>query len=162
MKVKELMMETPFYCPPETNLGAAAGLMWNGNCGFLPVVDSDGTIRGVVTDRDICIALGTRSRLPGDISVREVMAQKVFSCSQEDDVHVALQTMREGCVRRLPVISKEEKLVGVVSMDDILRHAQPTSLGNEPELSNDEVVRTYRAINQRQVPQVAAMRAAVA
>jgi CBS domain-containing protein len=162
MKVKELMMGTPYHCPPETNLGAATELLWNGNCGFLPVVDSNGRIQGVVTDRDICIALGTRNRLPGEIAVREVMSQKVFSCSQEDDVHVALQTMKERRVRRLPVISQEEKLVGVVSMDDVLLRAQPTSLGKEPELSSDEVVRTYRAINQRQVPQVVATRAAVA
>jgi CBS-domain-containing membrane protein len=162
MKVKELMMGTPYHCDLETNLGAATELMWNGNCGFLPVVDSDGEIRGVVTDRDICIALGTRNRLPGEIPVREVMSQKVFSCSPEDDVHVALQTMKEGRVRRLPVISQEKKLVGVVSMDDVLLRAQPTSLGKEPDLSSDEVVRTYRAISQRQVPQVVATRAAVA
>ncbi len=86
----------------------------------------------------------------------------MFSCTPEDDVHVALQTMKEGRVRRLPVIAKEENLVGVVSMDDILLRAQPTSLGKEPELSSDEVVRTYRAITQRQVPQVVAKRAAVA
>ena len=162
MKVKELMMGTPYHCDLETNLGAATELMWNGNCGFLPVVGSEGKLQGVVTDRDICIALGTRNRLPGEIPVREVMSQKVFACTPEDDVHVALQTMKEGRVRRLPVIAKEENLVGVVSMDDILLRAQPTSLGKEPELSSDEVVRTYRAITQRQVPQVVAKRAAVA
>jgi CBS domain-containing protein len=162
MKVKELMVGTTYNCQPETNLGAATELMWTGNCGFLPVVGSEGKLQGVVTDRDICIALGTRNRLPGEIPVREVMSQKVFSCTPEDDVHVALQTMKEGRVRRLPVIAKEENLVGVVSMDDILLRAQPTSLGKEPELSSDEVVRTYRAITQRQVPQVVAKRAAVA
>jgi CBS domain-containing protein len=79
MKVKELMMRTPYQCQPETNLGEATELMWNGNCGFLPVVDSEGKIHGVVTDRDICIALGTRNRLPGEIPVREVMSEKLFS-----------------------------------------------------------------------------------
>jgi CBS domain-containing protein len=162
MKVKELMMGTPYHCQPETNLGAATELMWNGNCGFLPVVDSLGKIQGVVTDRDICIALGTKNRLPGEVPVREVMSHKLFSCAPEDDVHVALQTMKAGCVRRLPVITQGENLVGVVSMDDILLRAQPTTLGREPELSSDEVVRTYRAITQRQIPQVVAKRAGVA
>ena len=162
MKVKKLMMGTPFHCQPETNLGAATELMWTENCGFLPVVDSEGKLQSVVTDRDICIALGTKNRLPGEVPVREVMSQKLYSCTPDDDVHVALQTMKDGRVRRLPVIAQEEKLVGVVSMDDILLRAQPTSLGKEPELSSDEVVRTHRSINHRQVPQVVAKRAAVA
>jgi len=65
-------------------------------------------------------------------------------------------------VRRLPVMAKDRILVGVISMDDILLRTEPMSLGKEPELSTDEVVRTYRAIAQRQVPQVVAKKAAVA
>jgi len=162
MRVKEVMMGTPYYCRPETNLGAATELMWNANCGFLPVEASDGKVIGVVTDRDICIALGTRSRLAGDVVVGEVMSVKLRSCTPDDEIHVALQTMKEGRVRRLPVVAKDGSLVGVISMDDILLRTEPMSLGKEPELSSDEVVRTYRAITQRQVPQVVAQKAAAA
>jgi CBS domain-containing protein len=152
MKVKELMTATPYCCQPETNLGAATELMWNGNCGFLPVVESDGKVFGVVTDRDICIALGTRNRLPGEIKVSEVItSQKLFYCCPDDDVHVALQAMQTGRVRRLPVITHGGALTGIVSMDDILLKAEPMSVGKQPELSSDEVVRTYRAITERQV-----------
>lgn len=63
MKVKEVMTATPYYCQPETNLVSATELMWNANCGFLPVEGADGKTVGVVTDRDICVALGTRNRL---------------------------------------------------------------------------------------------------
>jgi len=160
MKVKEVMIGTPYYCQPETNLGSAIELMWNANCGFLPVEGPDGKIVGVVTDRDICVALGTRNRLAGDVTVGEVMSGKVYSCDPDDDIHIALQTMREGRVRRLPVIGKNGTLVGVISTDDILLRAEPTSLGKHPELSSDEVVRTYRAITRRQVPQVATKTAA--
>jgi CBS domain-containing protein len=126
--------------------------MWNGNCGFLPVVGSDGKVFGVVTDRDICIALGTRNRLPGEIKVSEVItSQKLFYCCPDDDVHLALQAMQTGRVRRLPVITHEGALAGIVSMDDILLKAEPISVGKQPELSSDEVVRTYRAITERQV-----------
>jgi CBS domain-containing protein len=162
MKVKEVMMGTPYYCRPETNLGVATELMWNANCGFLPVEASDGKVIGVVTDRDICIALGTRNRLAGDVLVSEVMSGKLCSCAPDDEIHVALQTMKDGRVRRLPVVAKDGSLVGVISMDDILLRTEPMSLGKEPELSSDEVVRTYRAITQRQVPQVAAQKAAAA
>ena len=162
MRVKEVMMGTPYYCQPETNLGVAAELMWNANCGFLPVEASDGKVIGVVTDRDICIALGTRNRLAGDVLVSEVMSGKLCSCASDDEIHVALQTMKDGRVRRLPVVAKDGSLVGVISMDDILLRTEPVSLGKEPELSSDEVVRTYRAITQRQVPQVVAQKAAAA
>jgi len=149
MKVNEVMTATPYYCQTETNLGSATELMWNANCGFLPVEGADGKIVGVVTDRDICVALGTRNRLAGDVTVAEVMSGKLHSCDPEDDIHIALQTMKEGRVRRLPVITKNGTLAGVVSTDDLLLRAEPTSMGKHPELSSDEVVRTYRAITQR-------------
>jgi CBS domain-containing protein len=160
MKVKEVMMGTPYYCQPETNLGSATELMWNANCGFLPVEAADGKVIGVITDRDICIALGTRNRLPGNIAVGEVMLGKLYSCAPEDDIHMALQTMKEGKVRRLPVIAQKGSLAGVISMDDVLLRTDPTSFGKQPELPSDEVVSAYRAITQRPVPQVVAKQAA--
>ena len=134
MRVKDVMTETPYYCQPETNLGSATELMWNADCGFLPVRSADGKVVGVVTDRDICIALGTRNRLPGDVTVGEVMSGKVYSCAPDDD------------------ITKNGTLVGIVSTDDVLLRAESSSLGPQPELSSDEVVRAFRRITQRQIP----------
>lgn len=152
MKVKEVMMLTPYACHPETNLGAATELMWSGNCGFLPVLDISGRIKGVVTDRDICVALGTRNVPAGNATVGEVMHGKLFACGPEDDVHDALQTMQEGHVRRLPVINADAKLVGVISLHSILLRSEPSHAGRVPEVSSDEVVRTYRAIMQKELP----------
>ena len=152
MKVKDIMMGTPYYCQPETNLGSATELMWNANCGFLPVVEGDGKVAGVITDRDICIALGSRGRPAGEITVGEVMTKKVFFCAGEDDVHLALQTMKDGRVRRLPVLARNGSMVGVVSMDDVVLHAEHVGSGRKPELTDEEVVRTFQAITQRQVP----------
>jgi len=160
MKVKEIMTGTPYTCHRETNLGEATQLMWTGNCGFLPVLGDDGRVCGVVTDRDICVALGTRSKLAGDVSVGEVASTKVYSCSPEEEIHVALLTMRDGHVRRLPVIDADGKAVGVLSMDDILLHARPTSSGQIAELSAEEVVRTLKAIPHRDLPEVAKKQAA--
>ena len=151
MKINEVMSTTPYHCEPETNLGAATELMWKGNCGFLPGVGSDGRVFGVVTDRDICIALGTRNRLPGELKVSEVKtSEKLFYCCPDDDVHVALQAMQTGRVRRLPVIAHDGALAGIVSMDDILLKTGPVHAGEQPELSSDEVVKTYRAITEPQ------------
>ena len=152
MKIRDLMTTTPYYCQPETNLGSATELMWNGNCGFLPVVGEDGKVAGIITDRDICIALGTRNRLPGEITVGEVItAQKLFYCCPDDDLLVALQAMQSGAVRRLPVITHEGALAGIISMDDILLYAGSSRGGRKPDVSSDRVVQAYRAISQRQL-----------
>jgi CBS domain-containing protein len=149
MKVRDDMMGSPYYCQPENNLGSATELMWNANCGFLPVQSAEGKVVGVITDRDICIALGTRNCRASEVTVGEVMSGELHTCAPDDDIHVALQTMREAKIRRLPVLAKNGTLVGVLSMDDILFRAEPQSLGKEPELSSDEVVRTFRLIAQR-------------
>lgn len=160
MKVKDVMMGTPYYCQLDTNLGSVAELMWVGNCGFLPVMGNDGKVAGVITDRDICIALGTRNRMAGDVTVREAMTNRLFACSPDDDVHVAMQMMKEGGVRRLPVIALNGTLVGVISIDDLLLRAEAGKIGGRPELSMEEVVKTYRAIDQRRVPQIVLARGA--
>ncbi len=152
MKVKEVMMGTPYHIPLEANLGMATELMWKGNCGFLPVVDAANKLCGVITDRDICVALGTRNQTAGQVLVEEVVQCKVHACNAEDDIHIALQTMKEGHVRRLPVVDFNGNLAGVVSMDDLLLRAEPSRLGSEPGLSADEVVRGYRAIMTKDLP----------
>jgi CBS domain-containing protein len=160
MKVKDAMTGTPYYCQMNTNLGSATELMWVGNCGFLPVMGPDGKVAGVVTDRDICIALGTRNRRPGDLTVREVMSDRLFACSPEDDVHIALQLMKEGGVRRLPVIGNNGSLVGVISMDDLVLRAESPRIGTRPELTVEEVLKAYRAVDQSRTPQIVLARGA--
>jgi len=153
------MMGTPYFCRPESNLGSATELMWTGNCGFLPVVGVDGKVVGVVTDRDICIALGTRGRPSGDVAVSDVMSKKVFFCGPEDDVHSALAAMREGRVRRLPVITKEGALVGVISIDDVLLRSGAAGATKRLGVSPEEIVNAFRAVNAHQLPVVAAKHA---
>jgi len=154
MRVREVMVGTPYTCRKDANLGEATELMWKGNCGFSPVTENEGKVCGVITDRDICIALGTRNKLAGEVKVNDVMSHKLYACLADDEIHVALLTMREGRVRRLPVVDAEKKAVGVLSMDDVLLHAEGNASGKVVELSTDEVVRTYRAINRRDLPQV--------
>jgi len=158
MRVVEIMMGTPYFCRPEANLGSAAELMWTGNCGFLPVVGSEGKLVSVLTDRDICIALGTRGRPSGEVAVADVMSRKVYSCKPDDDVRAALGAMREGRVRRLPVVAKEGTLVGVISMDDLLLRAEAAAQAGA--VSSEEVVSAFRAINTHQLSLVVATKAA--
>ncbi len=158
MKVKDAMLGAPYYCQPDATLATAAELMSKANCGFLPVQLAEGIVISVITDRDICVSLGTRNRPAGEVTVAEAMSGDLYFCSPEDDIHLALQTMREANVRRLPVTAHNGMLVGVLSMDDILFRAKPVSSGKEPELSSDEVVRTFRSIVRRGVRGVMASR----
>src|SRR6202007_1339317 len=102
---KEVVIAPAVCCGLETNVGRAVELMWNRNVGMLPVVDVDGKLIGVVTDRDICIALGTRNRLAGELTVGEIAMKKVLTCRPNDDVHEALSEMATHQVRRLPVVN---------------------------------------------------------
>jgi len=154
MKVQDVMIRTPAFCSPDTNLGAAVEILWNRNCGILPIVDPQARVVGVVTDRDLCIALGTRNRLPGDIEVSEVASGNVYSCKPEDDVHTALETMAKQKVRRLLVVNKTGTLEGILSMDDVVLHAGTGGAGRTDELSHAEIVDTLRQVYGPQLPQV--------
>jgi CBS domain-containing protein len=118
------MTVEPRTCSPETNLAAAAALMLDGDCGILPVV-ADGTLVGVVTDRDLYIALATRDRRASEIAVREVVQTPVHTCGPDDEIEAALETMKLHRVRRLPVEGFGGTIMGIVSMNDIVLVAGP-------------------------------------
>jgi CBS domain-containing protein len=101
MTIKDIMTPAPRSCSRGTNLATAAALMLDGDCGILPVVD-DGQLIGVVTDRDLFIALGTRNRLASDLTVGEVVQGPAITCNPDDDVRQVLQVMKDHRVRRLP------------------------------------------------------------
>jgi CBS domain-containing protein len=79
MKVQEVMRERAVFCGLDTTLAAAVDLMRKNGCGFLPVVGEGGNVIGVITDRDICIALGTRNQKPIDVLVKDVMLPKQYT-----------------------------------------------------------------------------------
>jgi CBS domain-containing protein len=143
MKVQELMTKDVSCCEPGTNAATAAELMWNRNCGALPVVENGGRLAGIVTDRDLFIALGTRNRLPSDLAVGEIMNQDVASCAPGDDIKVALKTMAERGLQRLAVVDKNDSLQGILSVGDLLRH------GEGDGLSRDALLKTLQAIDSQ-------------
>jgi CBS-domain-containing membrane protein len=143
MKVKDLQTSDVQTCGPDTNLAAAAQLMWECDCGVVPVVDENRSLLGMITDRDICIATTTRSAAPADIQVRSVMTTgTVYSCRPEEDVRGALKMMGTHRIRRLPVVDGQNKLVGIVSLNDIVRRADSRSGGEIPAVEFIEALRS--------------------
>ena len=146
MKIKDVMTPEPKTCTTQTSLATAAHLMLEGDCGILPIVD-DGKIAGVVTDRDMYIALATRNKLASQIAVSEVGVKTVFTCEPEDDVHLALEMMKEQHVRRLPVVGFGGTVIGIVSMNDLAIAAGPRK-----QLRDAEVFGTMQAICAHHLP----------
>ena len=125
MQIKQVMTTNVATCQPDTNLAVVAKLMWDRDCGFVPVIDLAGRVAGVITDRDICIASATRRLLPEHITAAQAMRHQPIHTSQpEDTTEKALAMMKQFQVRRLPVIAADGTLKGVVSMNDIVLSAQ--------------------------------------
>lgn len=141
MKVKDLMTSDVRTCTPETTVAEAAHLMWDGDCGILPVVD-DGELTAIVTDRDMYIALATRNSLASQLRVGAVASKPVVTCAPEDDVEDALAQMKQAKVRRLPVVGFGGTVLGLLSMDDIVLAAGNGRKG----LKSDEIVQVLQAI----------------
>ena len=141
MKVRDLMTSDVEACRPDTDLAAVAKMMWDRDCGFIPVIDNAGALCGVVTDRDICIASATRRLLPEYMSARHVMTHPVHACLPDDEVGEALAAMKQYKVRRLPVIDANGTVKGVISINDIVL---ATERGAGPDAK--EIVSTLAAI----------------
>ena len=156
MKVKDVMTGGAHVCTPQMNLAEAAALMWENDCGALPVVDYEGKPVGMVTDRDICFGAATRNRAPSEIAVGEVITGKVFSCGPDDGIHDALKTMRRERVRRLPVVGEDGVLRGILSMNDVVLKAEDGEGKKNHKLTYEDVVKTYKGICEHSLlPQLA-------
>jgi len=118
MQLKEIMTPNPECVSPEDSLQDAARKMRNLDVGPLPVCDND-RLAGMITDRDIVISAVAEGRNPQTTRVREVMTGEVISCFEDQDVQEAARTMQERQVRRLVVLNRDKRMVGIVSLGDL-------------------------------------------
>jgi CBS domain-containing protein len=127
-KARDVMTREVVSCRPADSLNRAAQLMWDGDCGALPVIDHAGKLLGMLTDRDICMAAYTRGRPLTELSVSAAMSTSVFSCRPEDTLRSVMDAMATRQVRRIPVLDEGGLLVGIVSLADVARLAQAPSI----------------------------------
>lgn len=120
MKVGEIMNNQIITIEPEDTVSLAARLLKQHNIGSIPVVSQEGSLRGILTDRDIVIRCVAGDVAPDDMKVREVMTRGVISVSPEDDVKMASDIMAGDQIRRLPVV-RDGRLIGMLSLADIAR-----------------------------------------
>lgn len=146
MKVKQLMTTNVKSCRPEDNLSTAAALMWEGDCGVVPVVDASNKVVGMITDRDICMAAYTQGRRLEEIQVEPVMAKKVFTIGLDDSIALAEETMQAAQIRRLPVLDADEHLAGIITLNDLARESERERKGKARQIEPDEIALTLAAI----------------
>jgi CBS domain-containing protein len=130
MKVQDIMTRDVERIDLDTPIGKAADKMRDLDIGFLPICDNDRLV-GTVTDRDITIRSVAQGRDPRLAPVREIMSQQVFYCYEDDDVEKVGQYMQEKEVRRMLILNRQKRLVGVVSIGDLAKASGEKELAGE-------------------------------
>ncbi len=150
MKVREIMTPEVKVCSESDSLNRAAQLMWDNDCGCIPVVATDGAglLVGMLTDRDICMAAYTQGKPLLAIPVASVMSRAIITCGPEDDVRRAEELMRQNRIRRLPIVDATGALKGILSINDIAREAERErqAARRSRQITGDELAETLAAV----------------
>jgi CBS domain-containing protein len=125
--VRSIMTVGVITCEPGDTLSRAAQLLWDHDCGALPVLASDGKLLGTITDRDICMAAYSQGCTLAAGKVQSAMSRDVLACDVEDTIERALELMRSRQLRRLPVVQPDGRLAGILSLADVARFAREIS-----------------------------------
>ena len=118
MELREVMTPNPECIPPDTTLKEAAAKMRDHDIGDLLVCEDDRLV-GIVTDRDIAIRATADGKTPGKAKVRDVMSAGVVYCFEDQTHEEAARVMSDKQIRRLPILNREKRLVGIVSLGDL-------------------------------------------
>jgi CBS domain-containing protein len=148
MNVDQCMSRNPQSCHAEDSLERAAQIMWEADCGCVPVLGEDSRVIGMITDRDICMAAYTRGARLRDVAVGSTMAHDPASCRPGDSIESALSTMRKRQVRRLPVLDAAGGLLGLISFMDIARGAVSQARVKSGRLSHEEILSAFSWIGR--------------
>ena len=127
-QIKDVMTPQCEWIAPEKNCNDAAQVMQQKDIGFLPVGENDRLI-GMVTDRDIVMRSLAQAKDPAATQIRDVMTPKTYYCYDDQDVEEVCNNMGEIQVRRLPVVNRDKRLVGVVTLGDLAQQASRPNVG---------------------------------
>lgn len=147
--IQDCMSDRVFSCHPDTPLPEVAEIMWDKDCGFVPVTNaSDDRIEGVITDRDVCMAAYSKGRPLAQILTGDVMTRAVHQCQPDDDVSVAHDLMREHQVRRLPITDGDGHVLGVLSLNDLAVRARES----KDRKGRNAVAETLGEVSRHRLP----------
>lgn len=125
-RISEVMTADVTTCPQDATIEDAARLMRQEDIGDVLVTDDEGRLTGIVTDRDIVVRALAEGRSPSETPVQEVASSDVVTLEPKDAVERAVQVMRDGAMRRVPVV-EDGRPVGIVSIGDLAVELDPDS-----------------------------------
>jgi CBS domain-containing protein len=149
MDVREIMTQPIQTLNPEDTLNCAAKLMRDHALGCVVVVNPDGVLAGVLTDRDIALSAYAYGEALWRLRIADSMRTPVWTCKADDTIETAARVMREHRVRRLPVVDPAGKPIGVVSLDDLAHASRVPVIDPTPGLTADELGDVYDATSGR-------------
>jgi predicted transcriptional regulator len=125
MTVKEIMTKNPTCCTPDTNLQKVARMMVDCNCGEIPVVENQQTMKpiGVVTDRDITCRAVAEGKNPLQMTAKDCMTKPAVTVRPETSIEECCQLMEQHHIRRVPVVDQKGACCGIVAQADVANHA---------------------------------------
>jgi len=119
MNVAHCMTRDPKTCRASDTLERAAQIMWENDCGGVPVVDDDQRVIGIITDRDLAMAAHLQGVALRDTRVSSAMARDIKCCSPRDTPAMVQAMMQQYRIRRVPVVDEQKRLLGIVSLGDL-------------------------------------------
>lgn len=146
MRVEEVMTTSVVTCSMNDNLEETAYKMWNGDFGAVPVLNEIGSPLGMITDRDICMAVALMHKPPAEIRVGDVMSGTLVSCSPKHHLKDVLTLMANDKIRRMPVVNETGGLVGVLTLSDIAAHSQTTKKVKSSACTYDDFMGAFRRV----------------
>lgn len=123
LTAREIMTRGVKSVRRDSPLREVAQLMKDEDCGVVPIVDERGTLVGLVTDRDLVIRAFTGAKSPDTLRAGDVMTDDVRAVTQDENVHSVIELMGRRQVRRVPVVDRDDRLLGIISMGDIANRA---------------------------------------
>jgi CBS domain-containing protein len=152
MNTSQLMTTDVHSCFASDSLDRAANIMWENDCGAVPVIDTDNRVVGMLTDRDICMAAYTQGLPLSKIKVASAMSRHVFGVTEWDPIESVEALMRQARVRRVPVLDGRGRIRGILSLNDLVRYASESG-GAATDDVMEGVTQTMAAIARPQPPQ---------
>jgi CBS domain-containing protein len=152
MKVREIMTVSPFFATAEAKINEIARIMAEREVGAVPIVDEAHGVLGILTDRDVCKAIATTNCAACEIPALNLASKPVITCGAEEELETALRMMRHHHIRRLPVVEKDGRLLGILSIDDVVLRSEEAMERSQSAVSFGDAVLTLKAIYGERPP----------
>lgn len=122
MRIKDVMTKNVQVVSPDTSLDEVAKKMQKSDCGSVVVAENDRLV-GMITDRDIALRCVAENHHPSKTKAAQIMTKEILYCREDDTIEDVAGNMTKNKVRRLPVLNKEKRLVGIVSLGNLAVHS---------------------------------------